>query len=218
MAKRVGRVEKRRSILAAARTVFCQQGYGATRMSDIAREAKVGKGTLYEYFHGKADLFSTLVLVTARESLEALARPGTAEDPVDALRETVHYVVRAALVENLDLYRLFFDFWGLAAAHRLETQKRLREVQAAFREHMCGLVRRGQQSGHFRPEVDPDGVIRLFSAAVDGMGMRLVVLGESVDLDAYATSLYRLLARGLMEGVPLDGASILRDGEGTIEN
>jgi len=211
MAKRPGRVERRRGILTAARTVFTRKGYGATRMSDVAREAAVGKGTLYEYFRGKEDLFSTLLLVTVRESLESLSRPGTEQDPAEALRETVQFVVQAALVENLDLYRLFFDFWGVSAAHRSETQQRLREAQASFREHMCALVRRGQRSGHFRPEVAPDSVIRLFSAAVDGMGMRLVILGETVDLDAYARSLHELLARGLMEGVPLEGASILRD-------
>lgn len=211
MPRRLGRIEKRRGILEAARTVFARRGYAATRMIDIAAEAKVGKGTLYEYFRSKEDLFSNLVVVTARESLEALARPGKAEDPPEVLRETVHYVVHAALVENLDLYRLFFDFWGIAAASRIEAQERLREVQATFREYLGGLVRRGQRSGHFRPEVDPDAVVRLFSAAVDGMGMRLVILGEKVDLEAYSASLFDLMARWLMEGVPLDGASVLKE-------
>lgn len=52
---------KRRQILEGARAVFLAQGFDAASMGDIAREAKVSKGTLYVYFDSKEDLFQAIV-------------------------------------------------------------------------------------------------------------------------------------------------------------
>ena len=90
MVKRPSKLERRRAILAAARKVFTQRGYAATRMADVASAAGAGKGTLYEHFRSKEDLFSTLVLTVLRESLEALAAgAGLSADPEQALREVI---------------------------------------------------------------------------------------------------------------------------------
>ena len=213
MAKRPSKVQRRRHILESARVAFSQRGYAATRMIDIAGKAKVGKGTLYEYFPSKVDLFTTLVLVTMREALETLADTTVSEEPEQALADTIRYLVEVALVENLDLYRLFYDFWGVSAAQRLEVQRRLREVSSSFREFLAGLVRRGQRSGVFRGEVDPDQFARALSAAVDGLSLQLVILGDKINLSDYAGHLQELFLAGLAAGGALGGASIIREGK-----
>lgn len=52
---------KKALILASARTLFLDRGYGATSMDDIARQARVSKATVYEYFAGKDALFAAMV-------------------------------------------------------------------------------------------------------------------------------------------------------------
>ncbi|MCV7178674.1 TetR/AcrR family transcriptional regulator [Mycolicibacterium sphagni] len=55
--KVVGLGEKRREeIVTAALQVFSAHGFHRTSMSDIARQAGVGQGTLYRYFANKRDL------------------------------------------------------------------------------------------------------------------------------------------------------------------
>jgi len=44
-------------ILKAALDVFSSKGYHNTKMESIAKKAGVGKGTLYEYFSNKEELF-----------------------------------------------------------------------------------------------------------------------------------------------------------------
>ena len=46
----------RNKILTAAVKVFAQKGYVNTTMSDVSIHAKVGIGTLYNYFKNKDDL------------------------------------------------------------------------------------------------------------------------------------------------------------------
>jgi AcrR family transcriptional regulator len=52
---------KRRQILDGAYRLFMRQGFDATSMGDIAKEAGVSKGTLYVYFDSKERLFHELV-------------------------------------------------------------------------------------------------------------------------------------------------------------
>jgi AcrR family transcriptional regulator len=47
----------RQSILDAALKVFADKGYGAATIKDIAAEAGVAAGTIYNYAGGKRDLF-----------------------------------------------------------------------------------------------------------------------------------------------------------------
>jgi AcrR family transcriptional regulator len=44
---------RRSEILAAATKVFATKGFVATRMEDIAKAARLAKGTLYLYFQSK---------------------------------------------------------------------------------------------------------------------------------------------------------------------
>lgn len=51
------RLESRRKLLAAARELFIERGYEATRPQDIARSAGVASGTFYLHFKSKEDAF-----------------------------------------------------------------------------------------------------------------------------------------------------------------
>lgn len=52
---------KAEAVLTAARRLFTERGYASTSMDDIARCAKVGKATVYEYFQSKEELFAAVV-------------------------------------------------------------------------------------------------------------------------------------------------------------
>jgi TetR/AcrR family transcriptional regulator, mexJK operon transcriptional repressor len=52
---------KRAQILAGAMTTFMREGFAATSMEQIAKEAGVSKGTLYNHFDSKQALFSTII-------------------------------------------------------------------------------------------------------------------------------------------------------------
>lgn len=51
------KTNKRELILSAAQAIFIRKGYHNTTSEEIAKEAGVGKGTIYQYFESKADIF-----------------------------------------------------------------------------------------------------------------------------------------------------------------
>lgn len=52
--------QKRRQILDGAGRIFSTAGFDASSMSDVAREARVSKATLYVYFQDKEHLFTAI--------------------------------------------------------------------------------------------------------------------------------------------------------------
>lgn len=66
------RDERREHILAIAREVFMEEGYAAASMSAIAARVGGSKGTLYNYFRSKSDLFSAVIQGDCERSQTAL--------------------------------------------------------------------------------------------------------------------------------------------------
>lgn len=64
------KIRAKKRIVEAAITVFAKKGYHKTKMSDIAKEVGVSKGTLYQYFKSKKELFEAVVQIPFRKIQE----------------------------------------------------------------------------------------------------------------------------------------------------
>jgi AcrR family transcriptional regulator len=86
---------RRENILRAAGELFFEKGYGGTSMSMIAARVGGSKGTLYNYFTSKKELFAAQVQATCNSSVDRIFDSGAAHeaDPTIALlRVGVHYL------------------------------------------------------------------------------------------------------------------------------
>ncbi len=57
------KIRAKKRIVEAAITVFAKKGYHQTKMTDIAKEVGVSKGTLYQYFKSKEELFRAVAKI-----------------------------------------------------------------------------------------------------------------------------------------------------------
>lgn len=65
--------DRRQAIIDAARTAFLEQGYAAMTMSGLAKTLGGSKGTLWNHFRSKEDLFAAVIAsetIAFREELE----------------------------------------------------------------------------------------------------------------------------------------------------
>ncbi len=81
--------EKERQILAGAGRVFANDGYEGASMSRIALAAGVSKGTLYNYFASKADLFAAHVRQMCAERLASVFGDIPDDGPIEATLQTI---------------------------------------------------------------------------------------------------------------------------------
>ncbi len=67
MAIIVDKVQKRKDIALSCREIFFQNGINDLTISQIAKSAGVGKGTIYEYFKNKEDIIFEIVTILIEE-------------------------------------------------------------------------------------------------------------------------------------------------------
>ena len=80
-------------ILQAARELFARKGYYSTTLEEIAHHAQFGKGTIYNYFSSKEDLFYGIlngILDKAIEVAESsIALPGSTREKLTAYAKAI---------------------------------------------------------------------------------------------------------------------------------
>src|SRR6185436_102793 len=77
----------REKLLATARRLFGRDGYEATSVEAVLREAGVARGSLYHHFDNKPALFDAVLdQVVAETAAQAAAAAAKHDDPVEGLR------------------------------------------------------------------------------------------------------------------------------------
>lgn len=160
--------QRRASILEAARSQFLQQGLEQVRMSEIAREAELSKGTLYLYFRDKTDLMYSLLL-EALEDLRSRVVEVTegAERAIDKVYELVERYI-AFYHERQDFFPLFhyldyaFDGSGLTDS----TAEACFGVIDDLNEMLRSLLREGIEDGSFRPDIEPNEQAAMYAHVI----------------------------------------------------
>lgn len=66
------RATYREAILAAAERIFATRGFNGVRMSDVAAEAGMATGTLYNYFENKSEVLRSLIVARGNDLLREL--------------------------------------------------------------------------------------------------------------------------------------------------
>jgi len=194
--KIVDREEKKAQIAHAAGAVFGDRGFDRTRIDDIARAAGVGKGTVYQYFADKQELFDH-AFAFMMSSMEADMRAALSEQrpPLDTLREITAITIRA--MEQLGHgYRFFLEYM----LHNSREGKRLAALEQMLLEYRKGtaaLLSAAQDLGQIRPELDTDTLAAAFAAWFDGAVFHWIVLPESSGIREMADAFLDLFFTGI---------------------
>jgi AcrR family transcriptional regulator len=188
MAEKTRKQNKRDLITEAAARVFANKGYNGTIIADIATEAGIGKGTIYEYFLSKEDLFFAVfqwfVEMTEAEARVGIAAlGGSASERLKALNDTL---LRSWL-EMLDMYSLVMEFWSASASSKMRQRfkQAFRDGYKDFRRIVSALIRDGIETGEFQPEVDAESVAAALVGAWDAL---LLQAWFDEDFDPLTTS------------------------------
>ncbi|RMF19500.1 MAG: TetR/AcrR family transcriptional regulator [Deltaproteobacteria bacterium] len=197
MPRVVDKQKKAAEIADAALEVFRQRGYHATRMTDVAEAAGVGKGTLYEYFRNKADIlhasFDSFFEAFEQGALEAIGNAGGPGDRLLAL-------VRFALSHVREWERhcsVYVDYFGVQRDER-DGPFSLSAFYDRFGALLGQLVEQAQSAGEIRREFDPRLVAELLLAMYDGVILHRIFHGHERRSDELIPTALSILAAGLL--------------------
>lgn len=103
----LARDARRQAILDIARDSFLMDGFAATSMSAIAVKLGGSKGTLYNYFRSKEELFEAIMQQSCGGEAAALSAIGEGGDLETVLRRLgERFVANITTAEAVGLYRL----------------------------------------------------------------------------------------------------------------
>lgn len=186
----------RDAILGAAEHVFGRSGFYATRMADIAKEAGVGVGTLYNYFDSKELIFSEILVRRHEEFKKRVEAGATASSPVERLGQLVRGAL-SCLEDHGELYAVLLERGGVTEWD----MERLVGTKAAsgydeFLELVDRAVRAAIRAGELREDVEPRTLVAVLSGGLNGIVYSWMKRGRKGRISESTEELMKLFLQG----------------------
>jgi AcrR family transcriptional regulator len=197
----VDKKEKAARIGSAAITVFRKLGYHGTRMVDIAEAAGIGKGTLYEYFRNKDEIFRyEFERYFAAFQSGAAAAMTEADSPGGRLLALVEFAINH-VNEWEDHCGMYVDYFG---STRLEEAApfSLSHIYAGVEDTIRLLIEEGQACGEIERDLDSGATAELLVSVFEGVVLYGVFSERRRTPEALRGTALRLVTRGLFTGMP----------------
>lgn len=161
--------EKRKSFLEIALEEFANNDYNTASVSKIVEKAGIAKGSVYQYFDDKQDLFLYL-LDYANQGMMSVIQGTPPPDPnadfFETLRWQMSVTVQAAIKYPVHSKLARRAYSSPLPFHDtiLEKAKKVRQ------EHFQAMVARAQAGGQLNPRLDPAVVSFMVQGLMSDLG------------------------------------------------
>jgi len=142
-------VENKERILGAAEKLFFQFGVRSVTMDEVAQQTGMSKKTIYQLFSDKNTLVREVAqyrLMTEREIVRQVQQ--MSKNPIEEIIVSMKVLRELSQKVNpvifYDLQKYHLEAWGLYQEHK-----------DFFRSIVETNLRKGQELGLYRPEIDP---------------------------------------------------------------
>lgn len=156
--------DRKKQILDAALVVFSQKGFGESTVADVAAQADIGIGTIYNYYKDKRDLLISLIA-------ESLISESLVQILVNVPNKRNEEFMESLVTERLDfglanVQKLLFLFFEIQRDSKLRHQyvaKVLHPLLRTIEDYIESQV----ANGSFR-KVDEKVIARTITGAIIG--------------------------------------------------
>jgi AcrR family transcriptional regulator len=190
------RAAYRQAILDAAAKTFGRLGFHEAKMADIAAEAGVAAGTLYNYFDSKDEIFASMLQQAQERFIEMIQ--AVSEDEPDPLQRVLAFLQTsyAFLEEGGPLFAIYLRQGGLAEWSR----QRLQESDDRLFKHYTALLEEtfaeAIDAGLLREDVSPPDLAAMLAGLSDAQVFSWVRRGCPADLIARASLVFDIFLNG----------------------
>ena len=187
--------ESRRKLLESAAKEFALNGYTKTNIDNVAINAGFGKGTIYNYFKSKLELFLAVVRESVNELvIEMENEIKSLDNPVEKFKKIIEVDVRN-FDKNTDLFITILKESYTVDRTRLNS---FYEASYPLFEMFLKTIIEGMEKGYFSSKINPSAV----AAITLGMNEDLSILNKMQDNklgtpDQLADLIFDLLINGI---------------------
>ena len=186
----------REAILAAAERVFGRLGFHDSKMADIAAEAGVAAGTLYNYFKNKDEVFASMMQRGQKQVTTLFEAHPEVEDPIErtrlCMRDTLAY-----LEEHGVLFAMFVRLGGFTDyAQKRAVEDHCEHGYSQGVHRTQAMIRAARERGQLRDDIAIDDLTALLMGLCDATIFAWTRAGCPPGLPAKADTIIELFLRG----------------------
>jgi AcrR family transcriptional regulator len=167
--------DKRQRILDCAVEEFAEHDFNSASITKIVARSGIAKGSLYQYFTDKADLYQYLLEYAAEVKAEVMSK--AVPQPVEMdLFQTLRFLFK----EMLNFQHLYPNLAKLGnraifgkSPLPVETLQRATKSSNHYFED---LIRQGIKRGEIRPDINPALAAMVFTSAITGLAQQISAL------------------------------------------
>ncbi|KJS81349.1 MAG: hypothetical protein JM58_17130 [Peptococcaceae bacterium BICA1-8] len=187
---------KKQLILEAAFEVFTKKGFHSTKVEEIAERAGIGKGTIYEYFKSKADVFHEMYIWYVDKYFAELEEGLLIEtEPVDKLLK----IVKNHIVFLTNMKSLAGKLLSESSSNMDMGAEFKKTMVSSYKEKMDRIkviIEEGIKKGVFR-EIDVTLCTMFFFGSLGGISHAMFLLDIDINPDAVAEKVIDILLNGI---------------------
>ena len=199
--------DKKERIMRAAIEEFHTRGFENAKIETIARKAEVAKGSIYQYFDDKKEMFLYSVTWALNYFMKIIDRQTPLQDMdvyeyfLSGSRERFELLKQEPLLVafSMDIYA--GKFGGLA----LEAS---RELSRIGEEYELKLIANGKRKGTVRDDLDDKTLLLFFQGVTEKFDMEIMEKVKGFDYDPTEEQYYE------MENLLKNMISLLKQGMG----
>jgi AcrR family transcriptional regulator len=194
---------RRAQLLGAAKRVFSRRGYPAVNIADICKEARVARGTIYQYFRNKRDVLIALLDDIAASVDAVLANrpsvvvPSGTKMPVEQIvkfcRARLREMLEAVFADEQTLRLLLRDARGLDGV----VDRAIAKIDDMILRAMEADIR-AAQAGRIMRKVPPRLAARYLLGGVEKMILTAIAADEAIDVGAIVDTAVELQLFGIL--------------------
>ena len=176
--------DKKTQILFAAIEIFAKEGLERGKIADIAKHAGIGKGTIYEYFKSKDEIFCAIETLFVNDTTAQVNKLVNSNmSPTDKIKEIVNYSVNLHEVMG-DTILIISEMWAQHSRGQWHGHKKsiFADMYNNYHKSIKDILTAGIENGEFR-RMNKDGVATILLALIDGIIWQDVIFKDDKDFD-----------------------------------
>ena len=167
-------------------------------MTDIAEAAQIGKGTIYEYFHSKDQIFIDAFFHVMKKTENIIKkRIESKADPIEKLRSLFDAWKEVFSSDFKDYMEIFLDFWAEGIRKKDEAATfSLKKIYDDNRKFTKDILDEGVAKGKFKP-MNTLIVASIILGAMDGEMIQWITDPNIFELEESFDTMFEIILNGI---------------------
>ncbi len=203
---------KRKKIVESALILFSKKSYHEVMMEDVAKLSSIAKGTVYNYFSSKEELYFSIMNMRMEKLILSLKEKIKSEmSSIDSLHSFIIHLYMFMM--KYQSFFLIYQKESLNASHELCSE--IVSLEKDLRNILAGIIRAGETDNLFR-EIDEGFAVDLILGSIYGAIQRGIENNYTEkQMECDREKIYDFVLHGLFSGFeennmfPLRGKTIV---------